>query len=114
MRPWCSRPAAGCAAHLPGSDLAGLFYLRTIADVHGLRAMLVPGARLVIIGGGYVGLEVAAVAVKHGLRITLIEAAPRVLARVAGLEISAFYERVHRAAGVEIITGAAVEKPGTG
>jgi 3-phenylpropionate/trans-cinnamate dioxygenase ferredoxin reductase subunit len=93
----------------PGSELAGLFYLRTIADVDFLRHRLAAGTKLVIIGGGYVGLEVAAVAIKHGLDVTLIEAAPRVLARVAGLEISAFYERAHRMAGVKIHTGAAVE-----
>ena len=93
----------------PGSDLAGLFYLRTIADVDFLRHRLAAGTRLVIIGGGYVGLEVAAVARKHELDVTLIEAAPRVLARVAGLEISAFYEQAHRDAGVAIYTGAAVE-----
>jgi 3-phenylpropionate/trans-cinnamate dioxygenase ferredoxin reductase subunit len=93
----------------PGSDLAGLFYLRTIADVEGLRTRLSAGTKVVIIGGGYVGLEVAAIAVKHGLDVTIIEAAPRVLARVAGVEISAFYERAHRAAGVTIHTGAGVE-----
>ena len=98
----------------PGSDLAGLFYLRTIADVDLLRAILAAGTKLVIIGGGYVGLEVAAVAIKHGADVTLIEAAPRVLARVAGLEISAFYEQAHRAAGVAIHTGAGVESPGGG
>jgi 3-phenylpropionate/trans-cinnamate dioxygenase ferredoxin reductase subunit len=93
----------------PGSDLAGLFYLRTIADVDFLRQRLAARTKLVIIGGGYVGLEVAAVARKHELDVTVIEAAPRVLARVAGLEISAFYEQAHRAAGVAIHTGAAVE-----
>ena len=93
----------------PGSELAGLFYLRTIADVDFLRHRLAAGTKLVIIGGGYVGLEVAAVAIKHGLNVTLIEAAPRVLARVAGLEISAFYEQAHRTAGVAIHTGAGVE-----
>ena len=73
-----------------------------------LRAILAAGTKLVIIGGGYVGLEVAAVAIKHGADVTLIEAAPRVLARVAGLEISAFYEQAHRTAGVAIHTGAGV------
>ena len=98
----------------PGSELAGLCYLRTIADADFLRhrlaaGRLAAGTRLVIIGGGYVGLEVATVAIKHGLNVTLIEAAPRLLARVAGLEISAFYEQAHRAAGVAIHTGAGVE-----
>ncbi len=93
---------------VPGAGLGGVFYLRTIADVELLRPRLTAGRRLVIVGGGYVGLEVAAVAVKRGLKVTVLEAAPRVLARVTAPEVSAFYERVHRAAGVEIRTGVAV------
>jgi 3-phenylpropionate/trans-cinnamate dioxygenase ferredoxin reductase subunit len=92
----------------PGHDLAGIYVLRTLDDVLAIRAHLKPGARLVIIGGGYIGLEVAAVAIKHGLVVTVLEAAPRLLARVAGAEISAFYDRAHRQAGVDIHTGAAV------
>ena len=67
----------------PGKDLAGIYYLRTIDDVAGIREHFLPGARLVIIGGGYIGLEVAAVAAKRGLHVTVLEAAARVLARVA-------------------------------
>src|SRR5581483_4891926 len=59
-----------------------LHYLRTIADVERIRAQLEPGFRLVIIGGGYIGLEVAAVALKKGLNVTVLEMLPRVLARV--------------------------------
>jgi 3-phenylpropionate/trans-cinnamate dioxygenase ferredoxin reductase subunit len=92
----------------PGADLAGVFTLRGIADARALRGELVAGRRMVIVGGGYIGLEVAAVAVKAGLAVTLIEAAPRVLARVAGVEISAFYEKAHRDAGVVIHTGQGV------
>ena len=93
-----------------GADNAGNFhYLRTLADVDRIRARFVPGARLAIIGGGYVGLEVAAVAVKHGLHVVVLEAAPRVLARVTAPDISAFYEAVHREAGVDVRTGVQVE-----
>jgi 3-phenylpropionate/trans-cinnamate dioxygenase ferredoxin reductase subunit len=92
----------------PGADLAGVLTLRTLDDVLAIRAHLAPGKRLVIIGGGYIGLEVAAVAVKAGVAVTVVEAAPRVLARVAGAEISAFYEKAHRDAGVEILTGQTV------
>jgi 3-phenylpropionate/trans-cinnamate dioxygenase ferredoxin reductase subunit len=92
----------------PGADLAGVFTLRGIADARALRGELVAGRRMVIVGGGYIGLEVAAVAVKAGLAVTLIEAAPRVLARVAGAEISAFYDKAHRDAGVVIHTGQGV------
>ncbi len=93
---------------IPGSTLDGVFYLRTVADVDDLRARFAPGARLAIVGCGYIGLEVAAVAVKAGLSVAAIEAAPRVLARVAGEEISAFYEAEHRAQGVDVRTGAGV------
>jgi 3-phenylpropionate/trans-cinnamate dioxygenase ferredoxin reductase subunit len=92
----------------PGADLQGVLALRTLEDVAAIRAHLQPGKTLVIIGGGYIGLEVAAVAIKRGVAVTVVEAAPRVLARVAGAEISAFYENAHRDAGVTIITGAAV------
>jgi 3-phenylpropionate/trans-cinnamate dioxygenase ferredoxin reductase subunit len=81
-----------------------LHYLRTLADAQRLRPQFTPGARLTIVGGGYIGLEIAALAVKHGLKPTVIEAQPRVLARVAPPALSAFYEGVHRAAGVELLT----------
>jgi 3-phenylpropionate/trans-cinnamate dioxygenase ferredoxin reductase subunit len=68
---------------IPGSDLKGLHYMRSIADVDALRPDFTSGSRLVIVGGGYIGLEVAAVAVKHGLDVEIVEFAPRVLARVA-------------------------------
>ncbi len=93
---------------VPGGDLGDIFYLRTIADVELLRPQLAEGRRLVIVGGGYVGLEVAAVATKRGLKVTVLEAATRVLARVTAPEVSAFYERFHRTAGVEIRTSVAV------
>ena len=80
-------------------------YLRTVDDVVRLRNQFVAGRRIAIVGGGYIGLEVAAAAVKCGLQVTVLEAAPRVLARVTAPEISAFYERVHREAGVDLRTG---------
>jgi 3-phenylpropionate/trans-cinnamate dioxygenase ferredoxin reductase component len=92
----------------PGADLAGVHYLRTVADVDGLRGAMVAGNRLVVIGGGYIGLEVAAVARKAGLEVTILEAADRVLARVAPPAVSAFFEDLHRDAGVTIMTGAKV------
>jgi len=93
-----------------GADSADNFhYLRTLADVDRISARFVPGARLLIVGGGYIGLEVAAVAVKLGLKVVVLEAAPRVLARVTAPAVSAFYEHVHRQAGVDIRTGVQVE-----
>lgn len=86
----------------PGADHPRLHYLRTVADVDQLRPAFVAGARLVIIGAGYIGLEVAAIAAKHGLRVTVLEAAPRALARVTSPEVSEFFQRIHAEAGVEI------------
>ncbi|SFK14530.1 NAD(P)/FAD-dependent oxidoreductase [Methylocapsa palsarum] len=93
---------------VPGSKLSNIFYLRKISDVDALRPHLKPGRRLVVVGGGYVGLEVAAVAAKQGVHVTVLEGAPRVLARVTAPELSQFYERVHREAGVDIRTGVSV------
>lgn len=93
---------------VPGADVACLHYVRTIDDVLRLREAFRANARLVLIGGGYIGLEIAAVAAAQGLRVTVIEAMDRVLARVAAPQLSAFYQSVHRQHGVEIVTGAAV------
>jgi 3-phenylpropionate/trans-cinnamate dioxygenase ferredoxin reductase component len=90
----------------PGHDLAGIHAIRTRADVDALKADLVPGARVLVVGGGYIGLESAAVLAKLGHPVTVLEAMDRVLARVAGAELSAFYEAEHRAHGVIIETGA--------
>lgn len=83
-------------------------YLRTLDDVELIRAQFAPGKRLVIVGGGYIGLEVAAAAVQQGLQVTVLEALPRVLQRVTAAELSAYYERKHREAGVEIRTNVQV------
>jgi 3-phenylpropionate/trans-cinnamate dioxygenase ferredoxin reductase component len=90
---------------IPGADLPGIHVLRGIADVDAIRQDFVAGKRLAIVGGGYIGLEVAAVAVKAGLSVTVLESMPRVLQRVTAPEMSAFYERVHREAGVDLRTG---------
>lgn len=93
-----------------GATLAGVHAIRTRPDVDRLMDELAGGAtRIVVIGAGYIGLEAAAVLVKLGCHVTLLEALPRVLARVAGPELSAFYEREHRAHGVDLRTGVAVE-----
>jgi len=85
-----------------GADLEGVHYLRSIADVDGMRAGIGDGRRLVIVGAGYIGLEAAAIARQRGMDVTVIEAAERVLSRVTGCEISEFYENLHRANGVDI------------
>ncbi|MEA3045808.1 MAG: 3-phenylpropionate/trans-cinnamate dioxygenase ferredoxin reductase component [Sphingomonadales bacterium] len=95
----------GCA----GDDLAGVHHVRDRADVDRIRAELPGAGRIVVIGGGYIGLEAAAVLTGLGHRVVLLEALDRVLARVAGAPISLFYETEHRAQGVDLRTGAAVE-----
>ncbi|MEI9989276.1 MAG: FAD-dependent oxidoreductase [Rhizomicrobium sp.] len=93
----------------PGADLDGVHYLRGIADVDGLRAVFEPGKKLAIVGGGYIGLEVAAVAAKRGIDVTVFEAMDRVMARAVSIPISDFYDKVHRAAGVKILLDTGVE-----
>ena len=93
-----------------GSDLAGVHAVRTRADVDQLMTELDAGAsRAVVVGGGYIGLEAAAVLTKLGVVVTVLEMLPRVLARVAGETLSSFFEAEHRAHGVDLRTETAVE-----
>lgn len=94
---------------IPGADLRGIHYLRTAADVESIRAAAVPGRRVVIVGGGYIGLETAASLYSLGMQVTVLEATDRVLERVIAPEVSAFFTRIHRDAGVDIRTQALVE-----
>lgn len=93
----------------PSAGPHDLLELRSHADAERLKAVLQPGKRMVIIGGGYIGLEAAASCLALGAAATIVELAPRVLARVACEELSGFFEAYHRARGVEILTGAQVE-----
>jgi 3-phenylpropionate/trans-cinnamate dioxygenase ferredoxin reductase subunit len=94
---------------VPGHDLAGIVALRTLGDADRLRPLLRQGMRIAIIGAGYIGLEVAASARILGADVTVIERESRVLARVASIPLSDFFQRRHAAAGVHIIMDAAVE-----
>ena len=87
-----------------------LHVLRSVADVQRIREYLAPGKRLTVIGGGYIGLEAAAVAVSLGVRVTVLEAAPRLLVRVAAPELSEYYHAFHTGRGVDIRVGAGVER----
>lgn len=93
-----------------GHASMGVHSVRTRADVDALRSDGLHAKRVVIVGGGYIGLETAAILSKAGMDVVVIEALDRVLARVAGPELSAFYEAEHRAHGVEIRTRAVVER----
>jgi len=100
-----SRPRSLAA---PGAELAGVHVLRTLADADRIRAECAPGGRMVIIGGGYIGLEVAATARGLGLEVTVLEMAERVMSRVTCAQVSAFYESEHARQGVRILCNARV------
>lgn len=87
---------------IPGGDLPGVQGVRTRADADAMKAASESAAQVVVIGGGYIGLEAAAVLSKFGKKVVLLEALPRVLARVAGEPLSCFYEAEHRAHGVDV------------
>lgn len=95
-------------AALPGSELEGTYYLREIADVEGIKKHVGLGKRAVIVGGGYIGLEMAATLKKLGMEVVVLEMAGRILQRVTAPELSEFYTRVHREEGVSIHTGMSV------
>lgn len=93
----------------PGHDLRGIHTIRTRADVDQLESELATTTRVVVVGGGYIGLEAAAVLRKFDKHVTVLEALDRVLARVAGAPLSRFIEGQHSAHGVDLRLGAAVE-----
>lgn len=92
-----------------GGDLAGVHCIRTRQDVDRMKAELSSARRVVVIGGGYIGLEAAAVLTKFGKTVTVLEAFDRVLARVAGEPLSRFYEAEHRAHGVDVRLGVRID-----
>jgi 3-phenylpropionate/trans-cinnamate dioxygenase ferredoxin reductase subunit len=93
----------------PGADLPGVYYLRDIADVDGLQAVFSSDKRIAIVGGGYIGLEVAAVAAKRGLDVTVFEAMDRLMARAVSVPVSDFYAAEHQKAGVKLLLRTGVE-----
>jgi len=93
-----------------GGDLAGAFAVRSLADVDAMAPLFRHGARLLIVGGGYIGLEAAAVAAKLGLQVTLIEAAPRILGRVASAETADWFRALHQSHGVILREGTGLNR----
>lgn len=89
--------------------LGGIYYVRSLADIDAMTDEFQPGRRVLVVGGGYIGLEAAAVAAKLGLRVTLLETAPRILQRVAASETSDFFRSLHLENGVEIREGVMLE-----
>ncbi|MBA3836151.1 MAG: FAD-dependent oxidoreductase [Sphingomonas sp.] len=92
----------------PGAEARGVHYVRTRADIDGVIAELGPARTIAVIGGGYIGLEAAAVLAKLGKSVVLFEAGERVLGRVAGAALSRFFEAEHRAHGVALHLGVSV------
>ena len=93
-----------------GGDLKGVFTLRDLADVDAMQPYFTPGKRVVIVGGGYIGLEGAAVAAKLGLDVTVLEMAPRILQRVACAETSGFFRELHSRHGVKILEATGLDR----
>ena len=93
-----------------GGDLEGVYTVRTLADVDAMRAQFQPGRKVVIVGGGYIGLEAAAVARKLGLDVTVLEMAPRILQRVAAPETSDYIRALHLAHGVTILESTGLDR----
>jgi len=87
---------------IPGADLKNIYYLRTREDVDSIKAGSPQGANLLIVGAGYIGLEIAASAVKQDISVTVLEAQDRVLARVTSPIVSEFYQSLHASEGVDI------------
>ncbi len=92
-----------------GGDLAGVYTVRSLADVKAMKPEFTEGRKVLIIGGGYIGLEAAAVAAKLGLKAVLVEMAERILQRVAAPETSDYFRALHTGHGVEIVEGLGVE-----
>ncbi len=93
---------------VPGADLPGVWSLRRLEEAEGLRRALAEAARVVIVGGGFIGLEVAAAAQARGAQVTVVEFLPRVMARVLSPQMSHFFTDKHRSHGVEVMTGLGV------
>lgn len=104
---WATGGSARCL-NVPGNDLNGVHSIRKRADVDLIRRQLPGVRRVAVIGGGYIGLEAAAVLTQLDRHVTIIEVVDRVLARVAGEQLSRFYEGEHRARGVALRLGAQV------
>jgi 3-phenylpropionate/trans-cinnamate dioxygenase ferredoxin reductase subunit len=92
-----------------GGALTGIHYIRSLSDIDAMKPEFRPGRRVLVVGGGYIGLEAAAVAAKLGLSVTLIEAAPRILQRVAAAETSDYFRRLHREHATDLREGVGLE-----
>jgi 3-phenylpropionate/trans-cinnamate dioxygenase ferredoxin reductase subunit len=105
--------ATGCAAkklNAPGVDTPGVMYLRTLQDCYALRAAIKPGVHVVSVGGGFVGMEVAATARHMGAQVTVVEVGPSLYRGFASPDLSAFFQRVLESQGITVRTGTRVSR----
>ncbi|KIC37805.1 NAD(P)/FAD-dependent oxidoreductase [Leisingera sp. ANG-M7] len=93
-----------------GGDLDGVYVVRGLTDVDAMAPHVTEGKRALIVGGGYIGLEAAAVCAKRGVKVTLVEMADRILQRVAAPETSDFFRSLHTSRGVDIREGVGLER----
>jgi 3-phenylpropionate/trans-cinnamate dioxygenase ferredoxin reductase component len=93
-----------------GGELEGVYTVRTLADVDAMRGEFQPGRRVIIVGGGYIGLEAAAVGAKLGLEVTVLEMAPRVLQRVAAPETSDYVRALHQGHDVQLLESTGLDR----
>jgi len=93
-----------------GGNLRGVYTLRSLSDADAMASEFSEGRRVLIVGGGYIGLEVAAAAAQRGLRVTVVEQAPRILQRVSAPETSDYFRKLHRSNGVTIIEGTGISR----
>ncbi|MBL9062697.1 FAD-dependent oxidoreductase [Tabrizicola sp.] len=93
-----------------GGSLEGVYTVRTLADVDAMRGEFQPGRRVIIVGGGYIGLEAAAVGAKLGLEVTVLEMAPRILQRVAAPETSDYVRALHQSHGVKVLESTGLDR----
>ena len=92
----------------PGAELDGVFYLRTLEDSEAIRAHIPAGAEVAVIGGGFIGLEIAGSAAKRGAKVTVLEAADRLMGRSVAPEVSDWFAQMHRSRGVDLRLGVSV------
>jgi 3-phenylpropionate/trans-cinnamate dioxygenase ferredoxin reductase component len=93
-----------------GGELEGVYTVRTLADVDAMRGEFQPGRRVIIVGGGYIGLEAAAVGAKLGLEVTVLEMAPRILQRVAAPETSDYVRALHQSHDVQLLESTGLDR----
>ena len=95
---------------VPGNDLGGVLYLRTLQDCYALRRAITPGTRIVVVGGGFIGMEVAATTRHMGAQVTLLEMGPTLYRAFASPELSAFFHKLMETQGITVLTDARVAR----